>query len=166
MFIKSIFGILVYMSSVSKNRFSYLCWVRWIANLPSDGWSFEYSMCRAGVDNYIVILLDVSLIGINQMKCLDCPLKYTGPTERIFNIRYKERIHDIRSNNRNSGYSSHILNTGHIYGTIYDTTDVITTGRKGKHLNNLERYHIYRISKDNLHINDTYNDTQYPIFEI
>jgi hypothetical protein len=42
---------------------------------------------------------------------------------------------------------------------------VITTGRKGKHLNNLERYHIYRISRDNLHMNGTYNDTHNPIFE-
>jgi chromosome condensin MukBEF complex kleisin-like MukF subunit len=27
--------------------------------------------------------------GIYQMKCLDCPLKYTGQTGRTFNIRYK-----------------------------------------------------------------------------
>jgi hypothetical protein len=42
-----------------------------------------------------------------------------------------------------------------------DTVDIIKTGKKGKHLNTLEKYHIYRISKDNLHMNDTYN----PIFE-
>jgi hypothetical protein len=42
--------------------------------------------------------------------------------------------------------------------------DVITTGRKGKHLNTVERYHIYRISKDNLHMNDTYNDTYNSMF--
>jgi phosphoribosylaminoimidazole carboxylase (NCAIR synthetase) len=29
----------------------------------------------------------------------------------------------------------------------------------------LERYHIYRITKDNLHMNDTYNETHNPIFE-
>jgi hypothetical protein len=38
-----------------------------------------------------------------------------------------------------------------------DTMDVITTGRKGKHLNTLERYHIYRITKDKLHMDDTHN---------
>jgi hypothetical protein len=42
-----------------------------------------------------------------------------------------------------------------------DTMDVITTGRKGKHLNTLERYHIYKTSRENLHMNDTHN----PIFE-
>jgi hypothetical protein len=83
---------------------------------------------------------------------------------QTFNIRYKEHIHDIRSNNSKSGYLNHILNTGHTYGTIYDTMDVIAMGRKGKHLNTLERYHIYKISKDNIHMNDTYIDTHNPIF--
>jgi diphthamide synthase subunit DPH2 len=83
-----------------------------------------------------------------------------------FNIRYKEHIHDISSINSKSGYSNHILNTGYTYRTIHDTTDVITMGRNGKHLNTLERYHIYKISKDNLHMNDTYNDTHNPIFKI
>jgi hypothetical protein len=103
--------------------------------------------------------------GSHQMKCLDCPLKYIGQTRQTFNIRCKEHIHDIRSNNSNSGCSNRILNTGHTYGTICHTMDVVTTGRKGEHLNTLERYHIYRISRDNLHMNDTYNDTHNPIFE-
>jgi hypothetical protein len=42
--------------------------------------------------------------GIYQMKFLDCPKKYNGQTGRIFNIRCKELIHGIRSNNSNSGY--------------------------------------------------------------
>jgi hypothetical protein len=51
---------------------------------------------------------------------MDCPIKYVGQTGRTFNTRYKEHIHDIRSNNSHSGYSNHILNTGHAYGTITD----------------------------------------------
>jgi hypothetical protein len=50
---------------------------------------------------------------------------------------------------------------GHAYGVTTDMMDVITTGRKGKYLNTLERYHIYRTSKENLRMNDTYN----PIFD-
>jgi hypothetical protein len=30
--------------------------------------------------------------------------------------------------------------------------EIITTGKKGKDLNTLERYHIYEISRENLHI--------------
>jgi hypothetical protein len=74
-------------------------------------------------------------------------MKYIGQTGRTFSTRYKEHIQDIRSNNSNSGYSNHILNTGHPYGTMTDTMDIITTGRKGKHLNTLEMYHIYKTSR-------------------
>jgi hypothetical protein len=37
--------------------------------------------------------------------------------------------------------------------------DVIRTGRKGRHSNTLEKYHIYKISTDNLHMNHIYIDT-------
>jgi hypothetical protein len=76
------------------------------------------------------------------MKCLDCPLKYFGQTGRTLKTRYKEHSQAIRSN---SGYSYHVLNSGHTYGTITDTMDVIKTGRKCKHLNILENYYICRI---------------------
>jgi hypothetical protein len=103
------------------------------------------------------------------MKCLDCPVKYIGQTGRTFNIKYEEHtsIRDIRSNNINSGYSNHVLNTRHTHGTIADTMDIITTRRKRNRLNTLERYHIYKISKDNLHINDKiYRYTQPHIRDI
>jgi hypothetical protein len=63
---------------------------------------------------------------------------------------YKKHIHDIRSNNSNTGYPNHILNTGHTYGTVQDTMEIITLGKNGKYLNALERYHIYKVSRDNL----------------
>jgi hypothetical protein len=79
------------------------------------------------------------------MKCLNCPLKYVGQIGRIFNTRYKKHIHAIRSNNANSGYSNHILSTGHTYGTITEY-GCHRMGRKGRHLNTLERYHIYKLT--------------------
>jgi hypothetical protein len=39
----------------------------------------------------------------------------------------KEHIHDIRHNNGNTGYSEHMLNTGHTYGTMENTMDIIET---------------------------------------
>jgi hypothetical protein len=103
--------------------------------------------------------------GIYEMKFLDCPLKYVGQTGRTFKTRYIEHIHDVKCNNSNSRYSSHILNTGHRYATITDTMEVITTGRKGKYLSALEKYHIYKISKKNIHMNDTNINAHNPIFE-
>jgi hypothetical protein len=43
--------------------------------------------------------------------------------------------------------------------------DIIKTEKKGKHLNTLEKYHKYKISKDKLHMNDIYIDTYNPIYE-
>jgi hypothetical protein len=97
------------------------------------------------------------------MKCLDCPL-CTGQKGRIFHTRYKEHTQAIRNNNSNSEYSNHILNTGHTYGTKTDTMDIIKMYKKEKHSNTLEKYHIYKISKNSLYMNDTNVDTHNPIF--
>ena len=102
--------------------------------------------------------------GIYRMKCLDCPMEYIGQTGRKFNTRYKEHIHDIRHNNSNTGYSEHILNTGHTYGTIENTMEIITTNKKGHYLNTLENYHIYRTTKKNTHMNNTNKEIYNPIF--
>jgi hypothetical protein len=61
---------------------------------------------------------------------MDCPLKYVGQMERTFNTRCKEHICDTRRNNSNSGYSNYILTTGHAYGMIIDTMEIVTRGRK------------------------------------
>jgi hypothetical protein len=47
-----------------------------------------------------------------------------------------------------------IQDTGHSYGKIEATMDVVRVGRKGKHLNTLESYHFYKIYKNNLYMND------------
>jgi hypothetical protein len=57
------------------------------------------------------------------------------------------------------------LNTGHTYGAIEDTMAIITIGRKGQYLNTLEKYHIYKVSRKNLHIDDASIDAHNPIFE-
>jgi hypothetical protein len=103
--------------------------------------------------------------GIYQMKCLDCQLKYVGQSSRTFHTRYIEHIQAIRNNKSNLGYSNHILNGGHKCGTIADTMDIIRTHRKGKPLNILEKHYVYKVSKDNLQMNDMNTDTHNQIFK-
>jgi hypothetical protein len=43
--------------------------------------------------------------------------------------------------------------------------DIIKTEKNETHLNTPEKYHIHKISKNILHMNDTYIDTYNPIFE-
>jgi hypothetical protein len=79
---------------------------------------------------------------------------------------YIVHLHPVAHCYFTSGYSNHILNTGHSYGNITNTMQITKIERKGKHLNTLEKYHIYKISKEKIHMNDTYDDTYNPIFEV
>lgn len=88
------------------------------------------------------------------MKYMDRPLKYIGQTGRTFYTRYKEHIEVIRNSISNSGYSNHILSTGHVYGCITVTMEITKTEKKRKHLNTLEKYNLSRLLR--LHMNDTY----------
>jgi hypothetical protein len=71
----------------------------------------------------------------------------------------------IKNNNSNSGYSNHIQNTGHKYGPITDTMDIINTHKEGKHMNTLEKYHIHKLYKNNFHMNDSAIEPNNPIFK-
>jgi hypothetical protein len=46
-----------------------------------------------------------------------------------------------------------------------DIMEIMETGKKGKYLNTLEKYHILRISKENIHMNDISTEAYNPIFE-
>jgi hypothetical protein len=41
---------------------------------------------------------------------------------------------------------------------LLSVMDIIKTGKKGRYFNTLEKYRIYKISKNKLHTNDTYID--------
>jgi hypothetical protein len=45
-----------------------------------------------------------------------------------------------------------------------DTMDTLHIEKKGPLMNTLERFHIYDLSKQNLHMNDTYTNS--PIFNL
>jgi hypothetical protein len=46
-----------------------------------------------------------------------------------------------------------------------DTIKILPNTGKGMHMNTLERVHIYEISKQGMHLNDTFTDITNPIFE-
>jgi hypothetical protein len=93
-------------------------------------------------------------------------LKYIGQAGRNFRTRYKEHIHAIHTKKTTSRYAQHILETGHTYGTIEDTLNILHFEKKGPLINTLKQFHIHKLSKDNLQLNDTYTDTYNPIFNL
>jgi hypothetical protein len=85
--------------------------------------------------------------GIYKLKCGSCPSSYTGQTGRNFKIKYKEHVNDIRCNRDKTGYSRHILNTGHERAGDITSSEILDVHPKGPYLNTLERYHIYTCKK-------------------
>jgi predicted transcriptional regulator len=100
-----------------------------------------------------------------QLNCLECPKKYIGRTGRTFKTRYKEHIHAIRNNPPDTGYSRHLLNTGHTYGNIDNTMTIIRKARKEKFLNSLEKYYVFLASKQEIYMNEFDVDHNDPIYE-
>jgi hypothetical protein len=70
--------------------------------------------------------------------------------------RYKEHIRDIRFNQTKSKYTQNILECNHEYGKIEDTMEVIKIAQKGRHLDALERFYIYKASKNKPILNEQY----------
>jgi hypothetical protein len=75
-------------------------------------------------------------------------MKYIGQTGRNFRTRFKEHIRDIRFNKDNSKFAQHILNTQHKYGPINKTMDILHIEKKSQKLNTLERFEIYKLTKE------------------
>jgi hypothetical protein len=44
--------------------------------------------------------------------------------------------------------------------------EVLHLNKKGQLMNTWERFHIYKLSKDRLQLNDTHTDTHNPIFKL
>jgi hypothetical protein len=91
---------------------------------------------------------------------------YIGQTGRTFKLRYKEHINAIRTNKQNSKYAQHILETRHNYDTMDQIMKILHIEKKGPKLNTLERFHIYKMTKKGLQMNDTFTDIHNPIFDV
>jgi len=64
-----------------------------------------------------------------------CNNVYVGQSRRSINVRRKEHVRYIRTNNPLSAYALHILRNRHEYGTIADTLQLLKTCQKGTHMN-------------------------------
>ena len=84
--------------------------------------------------------------GVYKLKCSDCEKFYIGQTGRSFTQRYSEHIKSI-TQSTDSAFANHILETGHTYSNINHNLEILHTQTKGRHLNTLEQYEIYRHSK-------------------
>jgi len=72
--------------------------------------------------------------GIYKLKCNTCNNIYVGQSRIYINIRNKEYIRNIRTNNPQSAYALHILQNRHEYEPIADILQLQKTCSKGTHM--------------------------------
>jgi hypothetical protein len=76
-----------------------------------------------------------------------------------------KNIRNIKNNEPNSKCAQHILHTTHEYGPIQKITKPLYMGKKGPLLGTYERFHIYKITKEGIQLNDNYTDLHNPIYD-
>jgi len=92
--------------------------------------------------------------GIYQLTCPTCSKKYTGQTGRSFRTRFKEHLRDFRHANGKSSFAQHLLDNGHDAGPIEDIMSTLHITSKGRLMDTIEKYYIFRETKLDNQIND------------
>jgi NCAIR mutase (PurE)-related protein len=91
---------------------------------------------------------------------------YIGQTAKNFKTRYEKPVQVIKNNKSRTGFSHHILNTGHAYDDIENTMEILNIQDKGTYLSTHERFQIFKCKKTGILLNENYTDTYNPTFEL
>ena len=80
-------------------------------------------------------------------------------------MRYREHYNDFKYSNNRSTFVQRVINEGHSFGPMNEIMNVIHFERKGKMLDALEKFYIYRETENGNHINDRFTVQSNLIFE-
>jgi hypothetical protein len=91
---------------------------------------------------------------VYKLSCPGCDKEYVGQTGRPFRVRFSKHLHDYKYQNPKSKFALHLLEYNHPIAPIHDIMEIIYNTSKGRFMNTIEQYHIYRITQSNIQIND------------
>jgi hypothetical protein len=103
--------------------------------------------------------------GVYQLTCPTCHKKYVGQTGRPFNLRFREHYRDYKYANNKSKFAQHIIEEGHSFGPIDNIMDIIHIANKGRMLDALEKFYIYRKTQLGTQINNKLTVQANSVFE-
>jgi hypothetical protein len=92
--------------------------------------------------------------GVYQLTCPICKKKYVGQTGRPFKVRFREPLHDFKYGNKKSKFATRLLDNGHSIGLINNVMETLHITDKGRMMDTLQRFYIFRETKLNNQIND------------
>jgi hypothetical protein len=81
-------------------------------------------------------------------------MKYVRQTGRSFRIRFFEHFRDFQYANNKSKFAQHLLENNHSIGPIESSMRVLYSTKKGKLMDAMERFYIFKKTRDNNQIND------------
>jgi hypothetical protein len=79
---------------------------------------------------------------VNTIQCNTGDAVSVGQSDRTINVRHKEQIRYIRTNNPMPAYAEHILQNRHEYGTATDILQLLQACQKGTRMNCWEALYI------------------------
>ena len=79
-----------------------------------------------------------------QLSCKDYHKKYIGQTGRSFHTRFREHFNDFRHGNGCSKFAQHLLENKQSIGPTNEIMTVLHVVKKGKMMDTLEKFHIYK----------------------
>src|SRR5215510_8941980 len=91
--------------------------------------------------------------GVYQLTCPNCEKKYTGQTDRPFRVRFQEHLRDYKHGNSRSKFAQHLLENKHGIGPMKNIMHITHVTNKGKMLDTLGKFYIYRETEANNQIN-------------
>jgi hypothetical protein len=100
------------------------------------------------------------------LKCNTCNRVYIGQSARTTNVRFKEHIRYVRSNNSTSTYAAHILENRHEYGTKEKMLQLLKACQKGTRMDCWEGLYIQAFHQQKLLIDEQQVSNSNPLFEL
>jgi flagellar motor switch protein FliG len=89
-------------------------------------------------------------------------MKYIGQTVGPFKIRFAEHFRDYKYNSNKPKFAQHLLENKHSVGPIDEIVEILYRTNKGKLMDTVQKYHIYKETQLNNQINDKkYYQTQH-----
>jgi hypothetical protein len=91
---------------------------------------------------------------VYKLTCPDCRMNYVGQTGRSFRLKYNEHLRDYRYNTNKSRFAQHVAENKHSFGPIDDIMTALHKTHKGRMMDTMERYHIFKETKSKNQMND------------
>jgi len=104
--------------------------------------------------------------GINKLKCNTCNNVYVRQSGWSINVRHKEHVGYIRTNNPQSAYALHILQNRHKFEPIIDTLQLLKTCSKGTHMNCWEAFYMQVFHQHKILIAEQQVGDSNPFYEL